>query len=280
MTERPPASGTPRTKQRLLMCSPAGFAVNYEINPWMTGQVGRVSRSLAAEQWLGLREQLAILAETEVMPADPDWPDLVFTANAGLPIPDEKIFVLASFRFPQRQGETAITRRWFEARGWRCVELEGGVYFEGAGDALLDANGRLFVADGPRTERAAADHLARWFKGPVHSLRLVDPHYYHLDTCFCPLARGYALYLPGAFDAASIELLHRCFGERLIGLTPEEGRLFCANAVNVDDAIVMNAPTPRLVRLLGECGFRPTATPLSEFMKSGGSAKCLTLRIA
>ena len=266
--------------QRLLMCSPEGFAINYEINPWMTGQVGRVSVSVAAGQWQFLRDQLASLAEIEVMPGDPAWPDLVFTANAGLPLPEAKTFVLASFRYPERQGETALSRRWFAARGWRCLELGDGVHFEGAGDALLDSQGRLFVADGLRTDRAAAGRLAAHVGAEVHSLRLVDPDFYHLDTCFCPLARGYALFLPAAFDAPSRDLLQRAFGARLIALSAEEGRLFCANAVNIDDTIVMNEPTPRLAALLEKAGFRLLRTPLTEFMKSGGSAKCLTLRIA
>jgi N-dimethylarginine dimethylaminohydrolase len=266
-------------RQHLLMCSPEGFAVNYEINPWMKGQVGCIDRQVAIDQWQGLHRQLSALAEIEVMAGDAAWPDLVFTANAGLPLPAEKTFVLASFRYRERQGETAISRRWFEARGWRCLELGASIRFEGAGDALADSEGRLFVADGSRTDRAAAEHLAAHFKGPVHSLRLVDPRYYHLDTCFCPLTRGYALYLTEAFDTASQDLLHQSFGDRLIALTAEEGCLFCANAVNIDDVIVMNAPTPRLTAVLGVAGFRLMGTPLTEFIKSGGSAKCLTLRL-
>ena len=265
--------------QRLLMCSPEGFAVNYEINPWMSGQVGRISSSLAAEQWQSLRRQLMPLAEIEVMAGDPAWPDLVFTANAGLPLPQEKVFVLSNFKYPQRRGEQAIDRRWFEAHGWRCVELDAAVSFEGAGDALFDSAGRLFVADGLRTDRAAAVRLAAHIRGPIHSLRLIDPAFYHLDTCFCPLADGYALYLPQAFDTASLDLLRLCFGQRLIALTADEGRSFCANAVNIERSVVMNEPTPRLAAILAAAGFTVVGTPLTEFMKSGGSAKCLTLRI-
>lgn len=261
------------------MCSPEGFAVNYEINPWMTGQVGQIDRPLAAQQWQLLRENLAALADVVVMEGDPAWPDLVFTANAGLPLPAERTFVLSNFRYPQRQGEQAISRRWFESRGWRCVELAASVSFEGAGDALLDSEGRLFVADGLRTNHIAAEHLTVHVQGPLFSLRLIDPSFYHLDTCFCPLTDGYAMYLPQAFDAASRDLLQHAFGERLIALTLAEGRLFCANAVNIDRVIVMNEPSPRLATVLGDAGFTLVRTPLTEFMKSGGSAKCLTLRI-
>lgn len=263
----------------LLMCSPEGFAVDYEINPWMRGHVGAIDKPLAERQWQALHDRLATLARIEVMPGDRAWPDLVFTANAGLPLIEGKTFVLSNFRYPQRQGETEIDRRWFEARGWQCVALDAAIHFEGAGDALFDSEGRLFVADGTRTDRTAAVALQRLTQGEVHALKLVNPNYYHLDTCFCPLDNGYAMYLPGAFDAASQALLQRCFGDRLIALTPDEGRLFCANAVNVGSVVVMNAPTPRLTDVLADAGFDTVESPLTEFMKSGGSAKCLTLRI-
>ena len=34
----------------------------------------------------------------------------------------------------------------------------------------------------------------------VLSLELTDPHFYHLDTCFCPLDAETAAYYPPAFD--------------------------------------------------------------------------------
>jgi N-dimethylarginine dimethylaminohydrolase len=95
----------------------------------------------------------------------------------------------------------------------------------------------------------------------------------------CPLPAGYALYLPAAFDKTSRDLLARSFGDKLISLTQEEGSQFCANAVCAGRVIVMNQATLRLKKLLGGLGFSVLETPLSEFMKSGGSAKCLTLSL-
>ena len=71
-----------------------------------------------------------------------------------------------------------------------------------------------------------------------------------LDTCFCPLPDGYALYLPESFDLSSQTLLARHFGDKLIALTREEGQQFCANAVCIGRTIVMNQTTPRLTGLL------------------------------
>ena len=203
----------------------------------------------------------------------------MFTANAGLPLANEKKFILSSFKHPQRQGEQAIDRAWFEAAGWTCIALPEGAVFEGAGDALFDAAGRLWLGGGPRSNAMTAAHLARYVAAPIHRLELVDPRFYHLDTCFCPLHTGHALYLPEAFDDASRKLLAHGFGDRLLALTLEEGRQFCANAVCTSGAMVMNRATPRLKHLLAELGYSVLETPLSEFMKSGGGAKCLTLSL-
>ncbi len=265
--------------ETLLMCTPEGFAVDYEINPWMKNQAGRVSSALAAAQWRALFDQLSALAEVRLMTGDRAWPDLVFTANAGLPLPLDRKFILSNFRHPQRQGEKAIDRAWFEAAGWTCVELPAAAVFEGAGDALFDARGRLWLGGGPRSTDATPGCLADHVDAPIHRLTLVDPAFYHLDTCFCPLPGGAALYLPTAFDAASRQLLEREFGDALIALTPEEGRLFCANAVCADRTVLMNRATPRLQALLAALGFALRETPWSEFMKAGGSAKCLTLSL-
>jgi N-dimethylarginine dimethylaminohydrolase len=261
------------------MCTPVGYAINYEINPWMTNQIGHVSPMLAAAQWQALFDNLSMLAEIRLMQGDRAWPDLVFTANAGLPLPWSRKFILSNFRFPERQGEKAINRAWFEAQGWDCIELPNGAVFEGAGDALFDASGRLWVGNGPRSDDATPGYLGRYIDGPIHRLGLVDPNFYHLDTCFCPLPGGWALYAPDAFDPPSQSLLAREYGDQLIALTSGEAHQFCANAVCVGQKILMDAGTPRLSKLLGALGFSIVETSLSEFKKSGGTAKCLTLSL-
>ena len=265
--------------ETLVMCIPDSFAVNYEINPWMQNQTGHVLPKLAVEQWHVLFDTISALAEVKLMRGHPAWPDLVFTANAGLPVPGEKKFILSNFKYPQRQREKAINCAWFEAAGWDCINLPDGTIFEGAGDAIFDSTGRLWIGSGFRSDVTTAMYLACHITTPIHCLELVDPRFYHLDTCFCPLPAGYALYLPVAFDEASRNLLIHSFGDRLISLTVEEGLQFCANAVCTGKTIVMNHTTPRLKKLLGDLGFSVLETPLTEFMKSGGSAKCLTLSL-
>ena len=262
----------------LLMCDPYNFGVSYEINPWMAQQIGAVDVPLAREQWLALHQVLSSLTEVVVMPSVPGWPDLVFTANAGLALPDSQQIILATFRHPERQGELAFNQAWFEGQGWATETLES-VAFEGAGDALFDAGGRLWVAEGPRSDKGVLQRLRTRVGVPTVGLTLADPRFYHLDTCFCPLSRGFAMAVASAFDLPSRDYLDYAFQEKLIALTPDEAALFCANAVCVDETVVMNVCPPRLKALLAERGFSVVETPLTEFLKSGGSAKCLTLAL-
>ena len=66
-------------------------------------------------------------------------------------------------------------------------------------------------------------------------LKLVDQRFYHLDTCFCPLEGGFAMYYPPAFDEASRAAIEkRVPAERRIAIGEEDALAFACNAVNID----------------------------------------------
>ncbi len=112
------------------------------------------------------------------------------------------------------------------------------------------------------------------------SLRLIDKRFYHLDTCFCPLAGGYLLYYPDAFDAYSNRLIEmRVPAARRIAVAEPDAVNFVCNAVNVGRTLIVNKASEELRARLAAAGFELIETPLTEFMKAGGAAKCLTLRL-
>ena len=112
----------------------------------------------------------------------------------------------------------------------------------------------------------------------VIPLELADRRYYHLDTCFCPLAPDVAIYYPPAFDGYGRKVLNNMIGQ-LIAVDDAEAARFACNAVVLDRTVITNIGCPRLHQELKRRGFRPVATPVSEFVKAGGGAKCLTLRL-
>ena len=264
---------------RILMCAPQFYDVDYVINPWMEGNVNRSSREAAQVQWKALYQILNSYAKVDLVDPQQGWPDMVFTANAGLVLGDT--VVLSRFFHAERQGEEPYFQEWFEAQGCQVYTLPKSLPFEGAGDALLDRAGRwLWAGYGFRSELDSHPYLAKWLDVEVLSLRLVDHRFYHLDTCFCPLTDGYLLYYPAAFDTYSNRLIElRVPEEKRIVVEEVDAVNFACNAVNIDRVLVMNSASDALKQAIGDRGFTVVETPLTEFLKAGGAAKCLTLRM-
>jgi N-dimethylarginine dimethylaminohydrolase len=96
----------------------------------------------------------------------------------------------------------------------------------------------------------------------------------------CPLEGGYLLYFPAAFDAAAQTLLADTIpAEKRIVVEEADALNFACNAVDLNKHVFMNAASDQLQARLRAAGFTPVIVPLSEFMKSGGAAKCLTLKL-
>ena len=264
---------------RFLMCPPDHYDVDYVINPWMEGNVHKSSRDRAVEQWQGLYQVLKERAIVDLVQPERGVPDMVFTANAGLVL--DNVVVLSRFYHKERQGEEPFFKAWFESQGFTVHELPKDLPFEGAGDALLDREGRwLWAGYGFRSELDSHPYLAKWLDIEVLSLRLMDERFYHLDTCFCPLSGGYLLYYPPAFDAYSNRLIElRVPPEKRIAIAEKDAVNFACNAVNVNQTVIMNKASDALKEQLNGLGFEVVETPLTEFLKAGGAAKCLTLRV-
>lgn len=268
-----------QTTAELLMCAPRHFAVDYTINPWMAQGLGQVHGARASRQWRAVHKLLSRQARVhEIKPAR-GLPDLVFTANGGLVLGD--LAVPARFRHAERQGEEALFARWFKSQGFGLAELPAGLCFEGAGDALFECDTRrLWMGFGPRSEERAAPALHRLLGVDVEPLQLIDPRFYHLDTCFCPLPRGGLLWFPAAFEAGARLKIEAAFpAERRIAVVESEAARFACNAVVLGDTVIGDGIGDATEARLAHLGFDVERVQLDEFQKSGGSAKCLTLRL-
>ena len=261
--------------RRYLMCPPRHFGVLYEINPWMHREIA-VDADRAHAQWDAL---VALLrdagADIEVIEPHPDWPDMVFTANAGIVHGDR--FIPSHFRNPERQGETPIFAAWFEARGFTLDWLPEELDHEGAGEAL--PFGDVLVSTYRfRTDAASHAVVSRLTGVAVRSVELVDPRYYHLDITFCPLDDRRALIVPEAWDDYGRRVIKELVPEPL-PLEPEEAEVFAANSVVIGSRVVMPACSPRVGRQLEAWGFDVAVADVSEFLKAGGGVRCLTLAL-
>lgn len=257
------------------MCPPDFYGIEYEINPWMS-RSRQADRELAKQQWTDLKKLLEqVGAQISLLEPVAGLPDLVFTANAAMIFRQQAI--LAHFRHEQRQGEEPLCERWLSEHGFQVQRLPDGRYFEGAGDALFCGE-TLLAGYRIRSDIHSQQLVGKLVDSRVIPLELVDTHYYHLDTCCCPLAAGEAIWFPGAFDDYGRAALREAV-PRLIEVSADEAHSFACNAVVVGKHVVTNTGCPQLHHDLIAAGYTPHETPLSEFVKAGGSAKCLTLRL-
>ena len=263
---------------RLLVCPPDYFSIDYEINPWMR-KVNGVNPEAAVGQWRRLMEVLEheVGAVLERMTPVRGLPDLVFTANAGVVVGRKA--VPSRFRYPERQREEAHFEGWFRDHGYEILTLESDIHFEGAGDLLGFPDG-WFGGYRQRSDIRAFPILSEMFDREILPLELVDDRFYHLDTCFCPLSGGELLYYPAAFDQyAQSAIAERIADTRRLAVPEGEALKFACNAVCVGKHVVLPSGCPETMKWLDVRGYRPYEVPLEEFMKSGGSAKCLTLAL-
>jgi len=271
--------GAAPQQQTILMCPPDHFKVAYVINPWMEGHIANINDNLANRQWNGLRNAIEEHAKAILAPPQRDLPDMVFTANAGIVFGRQAI--VSRFRCAERQGEEPHHRLWFAQNGFEIPDWPHDLPFEGAGDALFDREKELlWVGHGFRSDGAVPAVLGRLLGRKTVALNLVDPRFYHLDTCLCPLAGGYLMYFPAAFDETTRSIIEMLVPEgKRITVDEADALKFCCNAVDLNGCVIMNDASENLQNRLRSAGFTPVITPLSEFMKAGGAAKCLTLKL-
>jgi N-dimethylarginine dimethylaminohydrolase len=264
-----------KKKVKLLMCPPDKYAIQYVINPWM--KLKRQSDPIKAHlQWESLVDILAgIPCEIQIIKPAEKLPDMVFTANAGLVV-GKKVF-LSRFRHKERAGETAHFRNWFKRKGLKVIDLPSGIFFEGAGDALFVGD-KLFAAYRFRSDIRAHTFIAETLGAQVLSLELTKKRFYHLDTCFAPLSSQSVLYYPPAFDRYGQKVIEENISDPIPVPKKEAGRFVC-NAIVIGQDVVIHHHCPETGQLLADRGFRVHETDLSEFIKAGGSAKCLTLQL-
>lgn len=263
-----------------LMCSPRLYDVSYVINPWMIGNLHTASRDCATEQWQRLHNALTDVADVRLIEPQTGSPDMVFTANAGLE--RNGTVVLSRFFHVERQTEERYFRHWFQSSGYNVLELPPEISFEGEGDALFSIDGeRLWVGYGQRTALESHPYLQRAWNVEVISLRLIDPRFYHLDTCFAPLEDGFVIYYPNAFDCESVSRIEAFYPvHKRICVSEKDAVRFACNAINVGRTILINEVSRELIERLEAEGFDVIPMPLSEFLKAGGAAKCLVMKIS
>lgn len=273
---------------RVVVADPAHFDVLYVINPHMAGNIGSVDKAAARQQWEALCAAYRRCGyPVEVIAPVAGLPDLVFMANQSFPgqLPDGRwAAVMSTMHNVQRRDEVPVVAAWYHGRDALTLALSGDeppLHFEGMGDAAWVPGRRVIVGGwGFRTERVAYTHLSAIFGVPVLALELVDPRFYHADTCVQLIDEQTALYVPEAFSEKGRALLAAAF-PRLAAVPVEEAvsGLSCNGHCPDGEHFIVQAGNPQTAQIARDLGLEVIEVETSEFLKSGGSVYCMKLML-
>jgi len=272
--------------QKILMCKPEYFEVNYSGNEFMKGNIDNVDRSKALAQWNALKDVYVNLG-FEVVLIEPvkDLVDMVFTANQSLPFLDasgKKKVILSKMKNEQRKEEVKYFKDFYLKRDYEVIELPEEIkYFESMGDCVIDFDRNiLFGGFGFRTDEKTYDIIAKYTDFKIVKLKLINPVLYHLDTCMSVLNSETAVIQRSAFDEAGYNLIRESFKNIVYSDEKENLQYFVCNCHCPDNKnVIVQKGSIKFVEDITKTGLNLIEVETGEFMKSGGSVFCMKIMI-
>lgn len=260
-------------KPDIILCPPTHFDIEYEINPWMKVE-RKVNKPAAMACYLDLKRIYTELGLSVVeIPQEKDLPDMVYMADVGHAVGNT--FIRANFRYPERRREAFVAADFMEKNfNLQTVTLPEGIFFEGHGDLITGET--YFMGYGKRSMIEAVPYLQKYIEQEIVPIELIDPYYYHLDTCFSILQPGVALINPTSFTAKGLNEIRSRF-ERVIEASPEDHHVLGCNLVTKNNHLITaKGITPTLLKEFVELGYTVHQVDTMEYRKGGGSVKCMT----
>lgn len=208
--------------------------------------------------------------ELSVLPADEAFPDGTFVEDTAIVLAEGALLTRPGAA--SRAGEVAAIEAALRAHYPTLTRMEAPGTLDG-GDICV-AGRRVFIGRSARTDAAGAAQLAAWLAARGYDSVEVEigaiGSILHLKSGLAHLAGDRLLLIEALQD-------HPAFaGYERIVLAPEEA--YGANAVQVNDRVLLASGHPRLEARLRALGYRLAVLDMSEFAKLDGGLSCLSLR--
>jgi dimethylargininase len=204
----------------------------------------------------------------DVLPPLEPFPDSIFVEDPALVFPE--VAILLRPGAPSRLGERDAMRVALERHFPQVLELEDGEYADG-GDVLVTP-GLIIVGMSARTTRAGAQALVKKLAelGRRAIPAATPKSILHFKTAVSLLAEDTVLATQTMADTG-------IFGgfKVVVTLAGEEG---AANALRINDTLLVGDGFPRTIDLLGRAGFPVAAMPVTEIGKLDAGLSCMSLR--
>ena len=203
----------------------------------------------------------------EVLPALEEFPDSVFMEDPALVFTEGAILLRPGA--PSRYGEAAALRPALESRFGRVLTLAEG-HADG-GDVLVTPR-CVYIGISARTDRRGAMALVRALALLGKRAEVVEPPpgVLHLKTA-CSLLDDARLLV----TAELVGLPAFAAFERLIVPVGEET---AANALRVNDVLLLSEGHPRTAEMLADAGLRVIGLPTRQVGLLDAGLSCLSLR--
>lgn len=270
-----------KTYKILHMCMPKYFDVKHHLMNIHMKMEKKVNLLQAKKQWFNFRDSLFLENNTVLSCFIPEknLVDKVFCANAGLIYGNK--FVTSNFSAEPRRPESKYYYNYFKNCGYKTMMPKK--FYEGAGDSLFSHNSNfLWLGHGFRTEKESFPEIIDFLglnKNNVFSLKLIDPRWYHLDTCFMPFDKDKVIIYRNAFDKESYyKILSVYKKENIYFIDEEDAEKFICNSVFLNNKLyIPSLPKENIQKELSMRNYKLKVIPYDQFMLAGGSLKCSVL---
>jgi dimethylargininase len=205
-----------------------------------------------------------------VLPADPRHPDGCFVEDTALVT--ERGAILTRPGAPSRRGEIDAIEAALKPAFPDLLRIDAPGTVD-AGD-VCEADGHFLIGLSARTNEAGAAQLAGLLGDLGYRSDLIDirahPALLHLKSGIAYLGEGRLLAARDLPRHPALAAYER------IDVPPAE--TYAANALRVNDRVLVAAGYPRTRAAIESLGFETVALEMSEFRKLDGGLSCLSLR--
>lgn len=204
----------------------------------------------------------------DILPPLEAFPDSVFVEDPALVFRAGAILLRpgAPTRLGEREAMRGALKRHFE----QVLELEGDAYADG-GDVLVTPE-FVFIGLSARTNRNGAEALVKALDrlGRKARIATTPKSILHFKTAVSLLDEETVLATKTMAESA-------LFKHFKIIVTPT-GEDAAANALRVNDTVLVGARFPRTIELLTKEGYAVKALPVTEIGKLDAGLSCMSLR--
>ena len=248
----------------LIMCHPKNFKLIHPINKSEEKYFKKgIDKDLLIKQFENCYQCLKEKSDIILLDPHPLLPEQVFTRDVAIKIND---------KFYAAKMATSIRQNEVEQIGKKVALLQNDFGFIEGGDVVSN-NKITFIGYGNRTSKNTIKNLQKKFN--FFPVKLKN-NTLHLD-CTLNLLENYAIVYKKGIDFKSKKILKKFF--KIIPINREEFQNLNTNFIVLDKTIFIGNCSDRLCQLFTELGYKVTNLDMSEFIKLGGSVRCITQEI-